>query len=126
MMDITPPPESSDHSQQSASGQGQERPSPDLEERRLMSGRLPGARYVRIVRPFAREFKRHAPGHLVATERVLEPRRPIGQALEVLRRTLIGVRIPTEREIHERLRKIKGLAVFRPGHNSSSAHPAEG
>src|SRR3972149_11656827 len=90
MMDITPPPESSDHSQQSASGQGQERPSTDLEERRLMSGRLPGARYVRIVRPFHREFRRHAPGYLGATERVLEPTRTIGEALELLRRVLIG------------------------------------
>src|SRR3990172_5531924 len=106
-------------------GPGQERPSPDLQERRLVSGGKPGSRYVRIVRPFAREFKRHAPGHLVATERVLEPKGPIGRALEVLRRTLIGVRIPTEREIHERLGKVKGLAVFASDNISSSAYATE-
>lgn len=112
------------------SGQGpereaQSRPSPDLQEKSLLSGRKPGSRYVRIVRPFSREFKRQAPGHLVATERVLEPKGATGRALEALRRTLIGVRIATEQEIQERLGKLKGLAIFASDNISSSAYATE-
>ncbi len=101
------------------------KPSPDLEEKRVVSGRLPGGHYVRIVRPFAREFKRQSPGHLVATERVLEPKGPIGGALDLLRRVLIGVRIRTEHEIHERLGIFKGLAIFASDNISSSAYATE-
>ncbi|MDP2728217.1 MAG: APC family permease [Dehalococcoidia bacterium] len=116
------PPEDSQHQEH---GPAHDRPSPDLQEKYLLSGRKPGGHYVRIVRPFARDFRRRAPGHLVATERVLAPKGPIGQTLEVVRRTLIGVRISTEREIHERLGVVKGLAIFASDNISSSAYATE-
>lgn len=102
-----------------------QRPWPDLQEQRLVRGRLPGDRYVRIVRPFAREFKRRAPGHLVATERVLQPKSPVGRALDALRQALFGRRIPTELEIQERVGRLKGLAVFAADNISSSAYATE-
>ncbi|MBI2305175.1 MAG: APC family permease [Chloroflexi bacterium] len=108
-------------------GQDQEPhfPRPDLEERYLVSGGRPGDRYVRIVRPFAREFKRRGPGHLIATKRVLEASGPIGRAFELLRRVLIGRRIPSELELHERVGIGKGLAVFASDNISSSAYATE-
>ncbi|MBI4492953.1 MAG: APC family permease [Chloroflexi bacterium] len=111
--------------QGSERGEAGQRPAPDLEHRQVVRGKLPGTRYVRIVRPFAREFRRQAPGHLVATERVLAPRGRLGQAVELLRRLLIGPRIPTERELHERVGVGKGLAVFASDNISSSAYATE-
>ena len=105
--------------------EGELPPSPDLEQRLQVRGRLPGSTYVRIVRPFSGEFRRRAPGHLVATERVLEPDGPVGTALDVLRRTLIGRRIPSELEMNERVGVLKGLAVFASDNISSSAYATE-
>jgi amino acid transporter len=100
-------------------------PSPDLEQRELVTGRRPGTRYVRIVRPFAAEFRRRAPGQLVATERVLEPRSPLAKIFEAVRRVLIGPRLPTEMELSERVGKVKGLAIFASDNISSSAYATE-
>lgn len=100
-------------------------PSPDLEQRELVAGRRPGTRYVRIVRPFAHEFRRRAPGELVATERVLQPRSTLAKVFEAVRRTLLGRRIPTEMELTERVGKVKGLAIFASDNISSSAYATE-
>ncbi len=100
-------------------------PSPDLEQRELITGRRPGTRYVRIVRPFAHEFRRRAPGELVATERVLAPKSTLGKLFEAVRRTLIGRRLPTEMELSERVGKLKGLAILASDNVSSSAYATE-
>ena len=97
----------------------------DLEQRALVRGERPGNRYVRIVRPYAREFERKSAGHLVATEQVLAPKTPFGQVVEGVRRTLLGSRIRTAHELHERVGVIKGLAVFASDNISSSAYATE-
>lgn len=98
---------------------------PDLTERHSEHGRRPGDRYVRIVRPYHGAFARRGPRHLVAREEVLAPRTPLGRAGDAVRRTLFGARIPTEREIHERVGVFKGLAVFASDNISSSAYATE-
>ncbi len=100
-------------------------PSPDLEQRELVTGRRPGTRYVRIVRPFAHEFRRRAPGELVATERVLAPRSTLGKVFEAVRRVLLGRRLATEMELSERVGKLKGLAILASDNVSSSAYATE-
>jgi len=100
-------------------------PSPDLEQRELVTGRRPGTRYVRIVRPFAHEFRRRAPGELVATERVLAPKSTLGKVFETARRVLIGRRLATEMELSERVGKLKGLAILASDNVSSSAYATE-
>jgi amino acid transporter len=80
---------------------------------------------VHIVRPYAREFQQRGPGHLVATERVLAPVGPFGRAAQQLRRVLIGRRIPSHLEAHERVGVVKGLAVFASDNISSSAYATE-
>lgn len=106
-------------------GQPDRRSAADLVEKELVQGRLPGTRYVRIVRPHAREFRRAAPGYLIATERVLEPAGPVGRAYDALRRLFVGERLPSSREIQERVGKLKGLAVFASDNISSSAYATE-
>lgn len=105
--------------------EGKRTPSPDLEQRETAQGRLPGTRYVRIVRPFSREFQRRAPGHLVATERVLRPTGLLGRAGELARGVLFGPRLRTEQEMQERVGTLKGLAVFASDNISSSAYATE-
>ena len=99
--------------------------SDDLRELRPVRGGRPGDRYVRVIEPFAAEFRRRAPGHLVASERVLQPHGPLGQALQGLRRVFIGRRIASEREMSERIGPVKGLAVFASDNISSSAYASE-
>src|SRR5712692_10022006 len=82
-------------------------------------------RIARLISTADREFKETAPGHLVATEHVFDPKGTLGYAIERLRRTLIGARIPNEMEIHERVSTVKGLAVFASDNVSSSAYATE-
>ena len=99
--------------------------SDDLRELRPVRGGRPGDRYVKVVEPYAAEFRRRAPGHLVASERVLEPESGLGRVADLLRRVLIGRRIATEKEAQERLGPVKGLAIFASDNISSSAYATE-
>ncbi len=56
---------------------------------------------------------------------MLAPTGALGRGTELLRRIVIGRRIATEREIHERIGPIKGLAVFASDNISSSAYASE-
>lgn len=95
-----------------------------LEERRRTAGRLPGDRYVRIVRPSAREFRRSG-GHYVATEESLRARSRIGRAYERVRRLFLGPRLELGAESTRRVSKLTGLAVLAPSNVSSSAYATE-
>jgi amino acid transporter len=97
----------------------------DLEQRSVVRGRRPGNRYVRIVRPYAREFERKSAGHLVATEEVLAAKTSVGRFGELARRALLGSRIRSAHEMQERVGVIKGLAVFASDNISSSAYATE-
>ena len=98
---------------------------PDLIEHETAKGKRPGDRYVRIVRPYHGEFTRRAAGHVVAEEAVLAPNTRAGRVADVVRRVLFGARIPTAREIHERIGVVKGVAVFASDNISSSAYATE-
>jgi len=98
---------------------------PLLEVRETHRGKRPGDRRVKIVRPFEAEFERGAEGQLVASERTLLTRTGWHSALRSLRTTLIGRPISSEHEQHERLTKVKALAVFSSDNISSSAYATE-
>lgn len=100
------------------------RADPDLILREIARGRHPGDRYVRIVQPYAEIFRRARPGHLIAESEVTKPRSP-AWVWRTVRRLMIGRPIPTEHEVHERLSKVKGLAVFASDNISSSAYATE-
>ncbi|MEP7041015.1 MAG: APC family permease [Chloroflexota bacterium] len=92
---------------------------------RPVRGGRPGDRYVKVVEPFANDFRRRAPGHLVASEAVLEPTGGFGRLADMLRRALIGRRIASEKELGERIGPFKGLAIFASDNISSSAYATE-
>jgi amino acid transporter len=98
---------------------------PHLEAREWRSGRRPGDAYVRIVRPFEAEFERGDEGHLVATEETLLVDSGWQRTVARIRSWLIGKPISSEREEHERLTKVKALAVFSSDNISSSAYATE-
>lgn len=98
---------------------------PDLEWREVRQGQKPGDSFVRYVRPHGREFKRTASGHLVVSERVLEPRMGFARVVSRAKRTLVGQRLATSALIHERLTKVKALAVFSSDAISSSAYATD-
>jgi amino acid transporter len=98
---------------------------PHLEVRERRTGRRPGDAYVRIVRPFDAEFEQGANGHLVATSETLVGAPGFSRVLARVRGFLIGRPISSEREEHERLTKVKALAVFSSDNISSSAYATE-
>src|SRR6266513_4411160 len=98
---------------------------PLLEVRETHRGLSPGERRVKIVRPFEAEFERGAEGQLVASERTILSRTGWHSALRSLQTTLIGRPISSEHEQHERLNKVKALAVFSSDNISSSAYATE-
>ncbi|MBI3521656.1 MAG: APC family permease [Chloroflexi bacterium] len=95
-----------------------------MEKREQQSGRLPGDRYVRIVRPGGREFKRQG-GTYLATDRVFTARGPVAGAWDRLRTTLIGRRLGSDAEADERVSKKTGLAILASDNISSSAYATE-
>ena len=99
---------------------------PHLEVREKRRGRRPGDAYVRIVRPFEEAFHRgDEEGELIATERTVLQRTGWTGALRGFRTRLIGRPISSEEEEHERLTKVKGLAIFSSDNISSSAYGPE-
>ncbi len=104
---------------------GERRVDPLLEVRERHRGRRPGDAYVRIFRPFEEEFERSEEGTLIASERTVLARTGWHGALRSLRTALIGRPISSEHEEHERLSKLKALAVFSSDNISSSAYGPE-
>ena len=97
---------------------------PLLEVREKRRGQRLGDSYVRIVRPFEDEFEREE-GRLVATERTVLERSGWRRTLRGIRTLLIGRPISSEHEQHERLTKVKALAIFSSDNISSSAYGPE-
>jgi amino acid transporter len=98
---------------------------PFLEVREKRRGRRPGDAYVKIVRPYEEIFQRGDEGELIATERTVLERPGWTRSLRALRTFLIGRPISSEREEHERLTKLKALAIFSSDNISSSAYATE-
>jgi len=98
---------------------------PLLQVREARRGKRPGDAYVKIVRPYEELFSRGDEGELVATERTVLDRPGWTKTLRSIRTVLIGRPISSEREEHERLTKLKALAIFSSDNISSSAYATE-
>jgi amino acid transporter len=96
---------------------------PDLEWREIVQGSKPGDRYVRIATH--KGFQRIRPGYLVPRPGAGEPPGTAGRALQGIKRLLIGSPLASAQEIHERLTKVKALAVFSSDALSSTAYATE-
>jgi amino acid transporter len=98
---------------------------PMLEVREKTRGQRPGDAYVRIVRPFEEEFEHGDQGQLIASERTIDARTGFSPGLRNVRNFLFGRPISSEHEEHERLTKVKALAIFSSDNISSSAYGPE-
>jgi amino acid transporter len=96
-----------------------------LEVTETRKGRRPGDTYIRRVRPYEELFQRGEEGELIATERTVLDRPGWTRTLRRMRTVLIGRPISSEREEHERLSKLKALAIFSSDNISSSAYATE-
>ena len=81
--------------------------------------------YMRRARPADEGFRRVGPGHLEALPRTLEPTSGFGRVFGALKRVLIGSPLTTAAAAHERLNKIKALAVLSSDALSSVAYATE-
>lgn len=97
---------------------------PSLEKREWHTGRKPGDRSVKIVRPASRQFRRDA-GKFVATDAVFAPKGPVARALSKATRLLVGRRLTTEAEGEERVSVATGLPILASDNISSSAYATE-
>jgi amino acid transporter len=98
---------------------------PMLEVREKTRGQRPGDAYVRIVRPFEEEFEHGQEGQLIASEKTIDAAGPVGRWFRGVRSFLFGRPISSEHEEHERLTKVKALAIFSSDNISSSAYGPE-
>jgi amino acid transporter len=96
----------------------------DIELREVRYGQASRGPYLRVV-PRQRRFTRVAPGYLEATALASQPTSVLGRYAAKLKRVVIGSPFTTSQEIHERLTKVKALAVFASDVLSSSAYATE-
>ena len=96
----------------------------DIELREVRHGTTARVPYLRVV-PRRQQLLQRAPGLIEATELGSEPTDSLGQAFAAARRALIGSRLATSRAIHERLTKVKALAILSSDALSSSAYATE-
>jgi amino acid transporter len=97
---------------------------PDLTVSQRKQGARPGDTYVRKQQPYQKLF-RGIRGQLVATPQSYTPENRLGRILRILKAVFIGRPLFSREEIHERLSKLKALAVFGSDAISSSAYATE-
>lgn len=98
---------------------------PDLKVSELKRGARPGDVYVRMSQPHKRLFRRVGPGHFVATPESDKPTGLLERGYRVVKKVVVGRPLETAEEIHQRLTKVKALAVFGSDAISSSAYATE-
>jgi amino acid transporter len=98
---------------------------PDLQLYEVRQGVKPGSRYVRITPSTQQPLRKMAPAYLQATAVLLRPRTLPGQIWIGLKRVLVGSPLTSSQAIHERLDKVKALAIFSSDALSSSAYATE-
>lgn len=96
---------------------------PDLDVREQRGA--PGQRYVRIVRSRRQGFERKGPNWLEATQRATEPVSDFARLRRRARTILLGAPLATRQLVHERLTKVKALAVLSSDALSSVAYGPE-
>jgi len=96
--------------------------SPDLTTREAKSGDHHGGQYVRVSRRARAEFRSVSDGVIRATEEVPRARGGMGAAFTTVREFLIGDPLSNEQAAHERLTKVKALAVLSSDALSSVAY----
>ena len=97
---------------------------PDLTVNEYKRGARPGDNYVRKQKPYRHLF-RGGSGHLVATPESNTAESKLQRGIQNLKAAFIGTPLFSKDEIHERLTKVKALAVFGSDAISSCAYATE-
>ncbi|HEU0072604.1 MAG TPA: APC family permease [Dehalococcoidia bacterium] len=100
-------------------------PRPALTLQRGIHGSKPGAPFLRRVRTRDQTLREQGEGLYEATEASLKPASMVGRLISTTRRVLIGPPLATAALPHQRLSKIKALAVYSSDNLSSSAYATE-
>ena len=98
---------------------------PDLQLYEVRRGLKPGSRYLRITPSSQQTLRRMAPAHLQATDVLLRPQNLADALWTGIRRILVGSPLTTSQAIHERLDKVRALAIFSADVISSTAYATE-
>jgi amino acid transporter len=96
---------------------------PELHE--TVQGSKPGSRFLRLTRRSEQKLRRVSGDEFQATEVALRPETRLGRISADLRHFLLGRVLATSELPHERLTKVKGLAIFSSDNLSSSAYATE-
>ncbi len=96
----------------------------DLRREEHVTGTRPGDRYIRQVRT-AGPFRHRGTGRLTASLAADQPRSKWGRYFHTIKRTLVGRAISNDQSVHERLTKVKALAVLSSDPLSSVAYATE-
>jgi amino acid transporter len=96
----------------------------DIELREVRYGATARQAYLRVV-PKQRRFTRVASGHIEATQLASRPQKGLERVLASARSVVLGSPLSASQAIHERLTKVKALAVLGSDPLSSSAYATE-
>lgn len=99
--------------------------SPTLERREVLRGAKLGDKYVRVKHPDPGFFRRQAADELEVIVPAPTPRTGAERAFQRARTTLFGAPLTTAQQVHERLTKVKALAVLSSDAISSVAYATE-
>ena len=94
----------------------------DLTMFKEVRGSRPGDRFVRVVRAGRGAFRAAGPGAVRATAAVPRAHGPLGLLTFKLKEVVVGSPLANERSAHERLTKVKALAVLSSDAISSVAY----
>ncbi len=119
-----PPREASDRIVVPRQERGRRETPVDVELREVRWGTTTRGAYLRVV-PSQRRFTRVGAGHIAATRVGSRPVGRVENILQTLKGTLLGSPIATAQSIHERLTKLKALAILGSDPLSSSAYATE-
>ena len=99
---------------------------PGIQQRTVVHGSKLGDRYTRVqLGTHVAEFRQRGPDVVEASATTLVPTTGAGKVYAMLKRTLLGERLATIEEVHERLTKVKALAVLSSDAISSVAYATE-
>ncbi|HEY5625489.1 MAG TPA: APC family permease [Dehalococcoidia bacterium] len=96
----------------------------DVELREVRWGATSRGAYLRVV-PSQQRFRRVGAGHITATRVGSRPVGRVERIVQALKGTILGSPIATAQSIHERLTKLKALAILGSDPLSSSAYATE-
>jgi len=122
----TPPPEDADRTRvriQRTRGNAATPREPELHE--TVIGSRPGSRHIRLTRGRDQRLRRVGEGEFEATAAGSLPTTRIGRAIAAVRHAVLGAPIASANLAHERLSKVKALAIFSSDNLSSSAYATE-